>query len=118
MKYMAVAIVAALGLAWLVGDATSDSVYVLGRHLELGCGMKLIFGVPCPGCGMTRSVLLTLHGNLREALAVNPVGPVFLGGVAIFVGACMTDKAWRVVALYAGATAALLLVNWVVVIAR
>ncbi len=42
------------------------------------CGMKLSTGLPCPGCGMTRSVQSTFHGNLLAAWQYNPFGPIFL----------------------------------------
>ena len=35
-------------------------------------------GVMDPLCGGTRSVYLTLHGHLREALRYNPAGPVLV----------------------------------------
>ena len=36
------------------------------------------FGVMDPLCGGTRSVYLTLHGRLREALVYNPAGPLLV----------------------------------------
>jgi hypothetical protein len=118
MKLGAAAILAGLALAWLVAGATPEYVSVLGHPLMLGCGMKTLFGIPCPGCGMTRSVVMTLHGHLASALAVNPVGPVFLAGVLLLVASLFTGRMWRSTGYYALATAALLVVNWVVVLAR
>jgi hypothetical protein len=107
-----------LGLAWLVCDATPESVHMLGWHVDLGCGMRQAFGIPCPGCGMTRSVLLTLHGDVGAALAVNPVGPVFVAGLLLLASAFATGRAWRATAVYGGATAGLLVANWIFVLAR
>lgn len=118
MKVAALSVVAGLALVWLVAGATPEYVTVLGHPLMLGCGMKTLFGIPCPGCGMTRSVVFTLHGQLASALAVNPVGPVFLGGVLLLVAALFAGRWWRPVGYYGLVTAALLLVNWVVVLAR
>jgi hypothetical protein len=36
-------------------------------------------GVMDPFCGGTRSVYLTLHGHLRDAVHYNPAGPVLVG---------------------------------------
>lgn len=36
------------------------------------CPTKLIWGIPCPGCGTTRATLLFIHGNIKEALMLNP----------------------------------------------
>ena len=50
------------------------------------CPTALFFGVPCPGCGLTRATLALLHGHVREALALHPLVPVlaplFLGAMA------------------------------------
>lgn len=35
------------------------------------CVFKLIFGRPCPGCGMTRAVWSLLHGDIASAVAYN-----------------------------------------------
>ena len=40
------------------------------------------FGVMDPLCGGTRSVYLTLHGQLRDAVRYNPVGPALVAGAA------------------------------------
>jgi hypothetical protein len=67
---------------------------------------------------MTRSVLMTLHGHFAEALAMNPVGPVFVAGVVLLAVAFATGKAWRATAYYGCATAALLVANWIGVLVR
>ncbi len=35
---------------------------------------KNITGVPCPSCGITRSVLSLLQGDLYHAVMINPLG--------------------------------------------
>ncbi len=43
-------------------------------HIEAGpplCLSRLLFGVPCPGCGMTRALSCALHGDFRRALRYN-----------------------------------------------
>jgi hypothetical protein len=37
------------------------------------CPMAALFGVPCPGCGLTRATLALLHGNLGAALHLHPL---------------------------------------------
>jgi hypothetical protein len=38
------------------------------------CAFHAVTGVPCPLCGMTRSVTATVHLRLHDALATNPAG--------------------------------------------
>ncbi|MBI2340614.1 MAG: DUF2752 domain-containing protein [Deltaproteobacteria bacterium] len=40
------------------------------------CGFKLIFGIDCPGCGLTRSFLSIARGHLLEAVHYNAAGPL------------------------------------------
>ena len=47
------------------------------------CPFRLLTGLPCPGCGMTRSLSAMLHGNLALSFRYHPLGPVlFAGAVA------------------------------------
>jgi hypothetical protein len=48
-------------------DATGADQFTL-------CTIKNITGVPCPSCGTTRSVEFILHGNIVEAIMINPLG--------------------------------------------
>jgi hypothetical protein len=41
------------------------------------CMSKTMFGISCPGCGLTRSFVAIAHGNFESALELNPFGPVF-----------------------------------------
>ena len=72
------ALLASLALARGLARATPAAVHVAGRELPVVCPSRLLFGVSCPGCGMTRSVLMTLGGDLRGALTANPAGPVLV----------------------------------------
>ena len=40
------------------------------------CLVHLLFGIPGPGCGMTRAFLFLGHGDLRAALELNPASPL------------------------------------------
>ena len=50
------------------------------------CPLASTFGVPCPGCGLTRATLALLHGNVRAALHFHPLvfllAPLFIGFMA------------------------------------
>ena len=52
-----------------------------GRLLGLPtlCMFRYLTGLPCPGCGLTRSCVCFAHGHFGESLAYHPLGPlVFL----------------------------------------
>ncbi|HEX5708537.1 MAG TPA: DUF2752 domain-containing protein [Pyrinomonadaceae bacterium] len=83
------ALLALLALMRSLATATRSSVYFAGRELHWGCAFREAFGFPCPACGMTRSVLLTLHGQLGDALAVHPAGPLLVAGGILFAAALL-----------------------------
>lgn len=78
-----VALLASLALARGLATASPAAVHVAGREMPVICPSRLLFGVSCPGCGMTRSVLLTVGGDLRGALSVNPAGPVLVAALIL-----------------------------------
>jgi Protein of unknown function (DUF2752) len=67
----------------VIASADADSVTFAGRALHWGCWFRQHFGVPCPLCGMTRSTLVTLHGQFNLAWALNWAGPVFVIGLLL-----------------------------------
>ena len=46
------------------------------NHGPVICPMRLIFGIPCPGCGLTRSFCAIARGNLSAAFGYHALGPV------------------------------------------
>lgn len=49
-----------------------------------GCGMKALWGIPCPGCGGTRAVLCLLKGQIGKSLYYHAFAVYFLTGYGIF----------------------------------
>ena len=41
--------------------------------LDIQCFFKLIFGITCPGCGITRASIRLLHLDFRGAFSLNPM---------------------------------------------
>src|SRR5436190_966524 len=41
------------------------------------------FGIPCPGCGMTRATVFLFRGNWKEAMTMHAFAPIFLVGLAV-----------------------------------
>lgn len=47
------------------------------------CSMRRFLGVPCPACGLTRSVILLMHGDLRGSLAMHRLGWLVFGLIVL-----------------------------------
>jgi len=68
--------VAALGVACLLSPESIEDGPVV-------CPFRLLTGLPCPGCGLTRSWVYTVHGWWPEAFAAHPFGPVAIAFVLV-----------------------------------
>ena len=49
------------------------------------CAFRRVTGLPCPGCGLTRSWVLTAHGQLRPAVSRHPFGPATFAAALLVV---------------------------------
>ncbi len=47
------------------------------------CIVRNVTGVPCPGCGTTRSVVHVLHGEILDAVTTNPLGLLAAGALTL-----------------------------------
>jgi hypothetical protein len=74
--------------AWLL-RADGERVYLLGRPIFRVCALRSRYGLPCPTCGMTRSIVLTLHGEIGRAWHLAPAGPVTVFGLLLFAAAML-----------------------------
>ena len=57
------------------------------------CASWNLLGVPCPFCGMTRSVVCCGHCQFTQALAYHPLGPAAF--VLLIVAAVASLVGWR-----------------------
>lgn len=75
---------AGIGFAAVVAAACIpvDSV----EHGPVLCPIRRLTGIPCPGCGLTRSFVYTMHGQFGDAVAAHAFGPLL---VALIVVACV-----------------------------
>ena len=46
------------------------------------CVSRGLFGLECPGCGLTRSFVALAGGEFSRAVAFNPLGPVLFAAAA------------------------------------
>jgi hypothetical protein len=77
----------------LAGFALLSAILVLSiavppfhdRRLTV-CLFENLFGIPCPGCGMTRAFLYLGHGDIESALQLNVNSPAaFLTAVVLWM---------------------------------
>ena len=71
-------------------------VPLLPAAARFPCPLRTLTGIPCPLCGMTTSVVSTLHLRLDDALVSAPAGVV---AVVVAVVLVATWGRWRRVAL-------------------
>lgn len=73
MLYVAVFIIAA---SFLLRIRDSSIVALPWLHLELPplCGSRALFGVECPGCGLTRSFIALAAGDFKQSFQSHRVG--------------------------------------------
>jgi hypothetical protein len=67
-------IYALIGAAVLALSLVPLPAGLQGRSI---CLFRNLFDMPCSGCGVTRSLRATAHGDLASAIDFNPFGPVF-----------------------------------------
>ncbi len=68
------------------------SLFGLGIQLPLPpCPIRAITGIPCPTCGMTRSFLAIVHGDLGHALSEHVFGPLLFLGFLGAIGHCLWE---------------------------
>ncbi len=63
---------ARLGAGAMLGAATVW--HWVPVHPPLACPLRTFTGIPCPLCGMTRSVVAGMHGHVVQSLRFNPGG--------------------------------------------
>jgi len=71
-----------LALAVFGFSALNLALFVL--HLPTWqCPLLHTYGVPCPGCGLTRAIALLFRGEWRASLTMHAFAPVFVIGLAM-----------------------------------
>jgi hypothetical protein len=80
---------AALAIACVANPASIENGPVI-------CPFRLATGLPCPGCGLTRSWVYIAHGDFSEALRANPFGYLTMAAavavVAVLIAAALLGR--------------------------
>ena len=102
--------------------AISPWVLDLLRHTPVLCPLRVLTGLPCPGCGTTRAVFELGSGRPITSLLLNPLGAFvwfyFLASLARWVGVLTRpafEKARETLAAYGVAAA---FTAWLAVLAH
>jgi hypothetical protein len=80
-----------------VAGMLKPNPYHMGTHQQLGfppCTFLVLFGLPCPTCGMTTAWACLMHGDLLGAFQANIAG-VFLALLAVTTAPWLTISALR-----------------------
>jgi hypothetical protein len=98
-----------------------------GTHRQLGlppCTVRLLFGIPCPSCGMTTSFAHLMRGQVVEAFRANPAALLLAIGCALLIPwcglsafyarTCWTYRPGFVAIVFFGSVSAVALIQWFV----
>lgn len=85
------------------------------------CPLKTLTNIPCPGCGMTRSLVFSAHGDWSQAFSFHPLGPITYGALWLILASGVLPL-WRKpraisqrTLIFAGSTfGATLLILWII----
>jgi len=65
----------------------------LEQHL-LSCPIKSYYGIDCPGCGLQRSILLLLRGDILKSIEMYPATIPMLATIVLFFLHLKFDFKW------------------------
>lgn len=88
------AIILVLAASLEVTPDSTDKVNLGGWTLPELCQSKRIFGIDCPGCGLTRSFIFMAHGEASAAFSIHPTGALMFVGVVIAIPFLATNAIW------------------------
>ena len=76
------------GFTWACAGVTTVFVGLNAVGISLWkCPFHEVTGLPCPGCGMTRSCVSLIKGQFRQSLEFHALGPLFMGiGIVALAG--------------------------------
>ncbi len=70
---------------WPAAVAVVICIVLMNVLFGAFCPMVVITGLPCPGCGMTRSLFFLITGRLERSLWIHPMGILIAGIIFYFL---------------------------------
>jgi hypothetical protein len=61
-------------------------------HAPVVCPLRLVTGLPCPGCGLARSFVALAHQDPAASLAWHPFGPLAFAACAALVAIAAAER--------------------------
>lgn len=64
------------------------------QHLETDqslCPFKMLTGLPCPGCGITKSMVYFYEGDILKSLSYHILGPLVIGFCVLTIAVLTTE---------------------------
>ena len=85
------------------------------EHHLIPCPTKYFFGIECPGCGMQRSIIELLKGDILESIKLYPpLIPLLILFAILVVNLKVNSVAWQKTLKYSFiANVVIILVNYV-----
>ena len=74
-------------VALVVAAVGAGQLLASSFHVGWPCPFLAITGLPCPGCGLTRSVLALMHGHAADSLRWHAFGPLLFAGLVTSLAA-------------------------------
>jgi hypothetical protein len=65
-----------------------------GNHLETDqslCPLKMLTGFPCPGCGITKSLVYFYEGDLQKSVYYHILGPLVIAFCVVTIVVLSTE---------------------------
>jgi hypothetical protein len=120
MLLIAVAVVVLAVLLHVRSDQRVEFRWLPGYPAPETCWSRSLFGMQCPGCGLTRSLIYLAHGDWRASLAMHRLGIVMALAILAQLPYCTVGILWkndyplgrRFATIVAWALVLLLMGNW------
>lgn len=68
---------------WAAAAALALYTVMVNLLFHHFCPMVIISGLPCPGCGLTRSFVYLASGKVQQSIYINPMG-IPIAGILIY----------------------------------